>query len=110
MRVVLGRIGAKADYLIERWKRGVFLMLIPALWAAVCSISVYIPMWLIGAALGEPAWSAWQNVATVAAIFAMPFYLTSSASLSAFQDMAKDQREADKAERTRRQARRQPGW
>lgn len=98
----ISEAGARITHLIERWKRGVFLMLALALCAVGSTVVVGIPMAIIGAALSSPAWSRWQAIATVAMIFALPFYLTADAFLDMLDGIVRRERGDRRMERQRR--------
>ena len=101
-QIAISRAGAKAAYLIERWKRGVGLMLMLALCIAASAIAVGIPMAIIGEVLDSPAWSSWRNIAATGGIFALPFFFTADAVLDMLGTHIRLQRGDDKIERQRR--------
>ena len=98
-RATIDQVGARAAYFIERWKRGVGLMLLLALIAVVAVIVVGIPMLAIGEIFDSSAWSSPRNITIAAVIVALPFYLTHEAFLNMLVGVAKAQREENRIER-----------
>ena len=102
MRAALSKIGAKASYLIERWKLGLMMMFAVALGGIVSALVIKVAMEIIGALLSRAYIGAWGNVLPVAAVLVLPFVLTSEAFLNLLADLVRTQREDSRAERQRR--------